>query len=197
MLGSPVPVHTAHPLYPEEKCPCPYPLTHGRMLSPSTRLSRASSRLASSITLVHTQVQQLREAWASQYATLLQDEALHKQTVHQVEATLRTLAIAIYQSTDRKEIAPGVKVREMTRLIYDPQEALTWAIAHQMALMLDVKAFEQLAKVTALPFVTRTTALQATLSPCLPGERPAASPVQRQPPVNAAVCQPGVNIQSR
>jgi hypothetical protein len=35
--------------------------------------------------LVHTQVQQLREAWASQYVTLLYDEALQKQTVHQVE----------------------------------------------------------------------------------------------------------------
>ncbi len=128
--------------------------------------------------IVHTQVQQLREAWASQYAMLLQDEALHKQTVHQVEATLRALAVEIYQSTDRKEIAPGVKVREMTRLIYDPQEALTWAMAHQMALMLDVKAFEQLAKVTALPFVTRTTALQATLSPCLPGEQSASTAIQ-------------------
>jgi len=47
-----------------------------------------------------------------------------------------------------------------------------------MALMLDVKAFEQLAKVTALPFVTRTTALQATLSPCLPGEQPASTAIQ-------------------
>jgi hypothetical protein len=131
--------------------------------------------------LVHTQVQQLREAWTTQYATLLQDEALHKQTVHQVEAMLRTLAIAIYQSTDSKEIAPGVKVREMTRLIYDPQEALTWAIAHQMALMLDVKAFEQLARVAPLPFVTRTVEPQATLSPCLPGEQPAALPVQEEP----------------
>jgi hypothetical protein len=148
--------------------------------------------------LVHTQVQQLREAWATQYATLLQDEALHKQTVHQVEATLRALALVIYQSTDRKEIAPGVKVREMTRLIYDPQEALTWAIAHQMALMLDVKAFEQLARVTPLPFVTKTTALQATLSPCLPGEQPAASPVQeatsKSTPQGAS---PGCNIQPR
>jgi hypothetical protein len=131
--------------------------------------------------IVHTQVQQLREAWASQYAPLLQNEALHKQTVHQVEATLRTLAIALYQSTERKAIAPGVKVRELTRLIYDPQEALTWAIAHQMALMLDVKAFEQLAKVTPLPFVTRTVEPQATLSPCLPGELPAALPVQEEP----------------
>jgi hypothetical protein len=128
--------------------------------------------------IVHTQVQQLREAWASQYAPLLQEEALQKQTVHQVEAMLRALAVEIYQSTDRKEIAPGVKVREMTRLIYDPQEALTWAITHQMALILDVKAFEQLAKVTALPFVTRTTALQATLSPCLPGEQPASTAIQ-------------------
>jgi len=130
---------------------------------------------------VHMQVQELREAWASQYATLLQEEAQHRQTVHQVEATLRTLAIALYQSTERKEIAPGVKVREMTRLIYDPQEALTWAMAHQMALMLNIKAFEQLARVTALPFVTRTTALQATLSPCLPGEQPAASPTSEEP----------------
>ena len=127
--------------------------------------------------IVHTQVQQLREAWASQYAMLLQDEALHKQTVHQVEATLRALAVEIYQSTDRKEIAPGVKVREMTRLIYDPQEALVWAITHQMALMLDVKTFEQLAKVSSLPFVTRTTALQATLSPCWPGEQPASTAI--------------------
>ena len=139
--------------------------------------------------LVHTQIQQLREAWASQYATLLQDEALHKQTVHQVEATLRALAIGIYQSTDRKEIAPGIKVREMTRLIYDPQEALTWALAHQIALMLDVKTFEQLAKVTALPFVTRTTALQATLSPCLPGEQPSLTRPR-------ATLQSGVNTQS-
>jgi len=69
--------------------------------------------------LVHTQVQQLRESWATQYATILQDEALHKQTVHQVEATLRALAVEIYQSTDRKEIAPGVKVRILPATMLD------------------------------------------------------------------------------
>ncbi len=137
---------------------------------------------------VHTQVHQLREAWATQYTTLLQEEALHKQTVHQVEATLRTLAIAVYQSTERKEIAPGVKVREMTRLIYDPQEALTWAMAHQMALMLDVKTFEQLAKVTALPFVTRRVEPQATLSPCLPGEQPVITAIQEEPSKSTPQC---------
>jgi len=123
--------------------------------------------------LLHTQVQHLSDAWARQHAVLLEEAALHRQTVQQVEATLRALAIARYQSTGSKTIAPGVRVRELTRLTYDPQEALTWALAHQMALLLDVKAFEQLARVTPLPFVTRTVEPQATLSPCLPEERPA------------------------
>jgi hypothetical protein len=138
--------------------------------------------------IVHTQVQQLREAWATKYTTLLQEEARHKQAVHQVEATLRTLAITVYQSTDRKELAPGVKVREMTRLIYDPQTALTWALEHRLALMLDVKTFEQLAKVTALPFVRRWVEPQATLSPCFPGERPATSPIQETPSNSTPEC---------
>jgi hypothetical protein len=133
--------------------------------------------------LLHTQVHQFREAWASQYASLLQDEALQKQTVQQVETTLRALAIDRYLSTGSKAIAPGVKVRELTRLTYDPQEALTWAIAHQMALTLDVKTFEQLARVTPLPFITRTVEPQATLSPCLPGERPANPVIQETPTV--------------
>jgi hypothetical protein len=124
---------------------------------------------------LQAQVDHLYDAWQRQHAVLLEEAALQQQTVQQVEATLRALAIARYQSTGSKAIAPGVKVREMTRLTYDPQEALTWALAHQMALTLDVKAFEQLARVTTLPFVTRTVEPQATLSPCLPGERPATT----------------------
>jgi len=119
---------------------------------------------------VHTQVHQLREAWAIQYAGLLQEEAQHREAMHQAEAMVRALAIDIYQATGSKDLTPGVKVREMTRLIYDPQTALSWAITHQMALTLDVKTFEQLARVTVLPFVRRWSEPQATLSPCLPGE---------------------------
>src|SRR5919198_2297453 len=97
---------------------------------------------------VHQQVQHLREAWATHYAPLLQNEALQKQAVRQAEEALRRLAVEIYQSTGNKEIASGVRVREMTRLTYDPQDALTWAIDHRLALVLDVKTFEQLARVT-------------------------------------------------
>jgi len=111
---------------------------------------------------VHQQVQHLRETWATQYAPLLQEEARQKQAVRQAEEALRRLAIEIYQTTGRKELASGVRVREMARLTYDPQDALTWAIEHRLALVLDVKTFDQLARVTVLPFVTYWVEPQAT-----------------------------------
>jgi hypothetical protein len=131
---------------------------------------------------VHQQVQHLREAWAASYAPLLQDEAVQKQVVRQAEEALRRLAVEVYQSTRNKEIAPGVRVREMTRLTYDPQDALTWAIEHRLALALDVKTFEQLARVTALPFVTYWVEPQTTLSPCLPEQPSTLIPLQDEPP---------------
>jgi len=131
---------------------------------------------------VHQQVQHLREAWATHYAPLLQEEILQKQAVRQAEEALRRLVIEIYQSTGNKDISPGVRVREMTRLTYDPQDALVWAIKHRLALSLDVKAFDQLARVTALPFVTYWVEPQATLSPWFPGQPSPPTPLQNESP---------------
>ena len=119
---------------------------------------------------VHTQIQQLREAWEVEHAALLQAAALSRDAMRQAETALRSLAIDLYQATGNKSLAPGVKVREVTRLHYDPQAALTWAMEHRMALKLDEKTFEQLARVTAFPFVTRTVEPQATLTPCFAEE---------------------------
>ena len=55
------------------------------------------------------------------------------------------------------------------------------AIEHRLGLALDVKTFNELARVTPLPFVTYWVEPQATLSPCLPGELPAASPILEAP----------------
>jgi hypothetical protein len=129
---------------------------------------------------VHQQVQHLRETWATQYALLLQEEASQKQTVRQAEAALRRLAIEVYQSTGSKEIASGVRVREMTRLTYDPQDALAWAIEHRLGLTLDVKTFNELARVTPLPFVTYWVEPQATLSACLSAELSTTTPLQQE-----------------
>jgi hypothetical protein len=81
-------------------------------------------------------------------------------------------------------------VREMTRLTYDPQDALTWAIEHRLALSLDVKAFDQLARVTTLPFVTYWIDPQATLSPCLPGQPSPPTPLQEAPSQVASCTNP-------
>lgn len=122
---------------------------------------------------VQAQVQQLREAWEVEHTALLQAVVLSRDAMRQAEGALRSLAIDLYQATGNKSLAPGVKVREVTRLHYDPQAALAWAMEHQLALTLDVKVFEQLAKVTRLPFVQLTVEPQATLTPCFDGEHAA------------------------
>ena len=119
---------------------------------------------------VHTQVQHLREAWTIQHAAVLEEEAIRQQAMRQAEMALRILALDLYLATGNKSLAPGVKVREVTRLHYDPQAALTWAMEHRMALKLDEKTFEQLAKVAKLSFVHMTVEPQATLTPCFAGE---------------------------
>jgi hypothetical protein len=126
---------------------------------------------------LRTEVQALREAWTCQHAALLQEDARCRVALQEAEAALRQLAVHHYQATGQKTLAPGVKVRELTRLTYDPQVALAWAIEHRLALQLDVTAFEQLARMTALAFVTQHREPQATLSPCLPGEQDAITTI--------------------
>ena len=100
--------------------------------------------------------------------------------MEQAEAALRQLAVQRYQATGQKTLAPGVKVRDLTRLTYDPQTALAWAIEHRLALRLDVKAFEQIARVTPLACVTLHLEPQATLTPCFPGEQGDTTTIQKE-----------------
>lgn len=80
------------------------------------------------------------------------------------ENQLREMALAVYSETGEKKPAPGVAIREVTRLDYDPKEALKWAMSHQIALSLDKKSFEGFAKATPLEFVQVKTEAQATIS---------------------------------
>lgn len=82
----------------------------------------------------------------------------------EAEATLRELTLQAYAETKDKAPAPGVGIREITKLDYDPRQALTWAANHGMALKLDVGAFEKIAKVSPFVFVTISTEPQATIA---------------------------------
>ncbi len=90
----------------------------------------------------------------------------------EAEATLRELALVIYQRTAQKTVHPGVKIREVPQLTYDPHHALEWAMEHRMALTLDAKAFERIAKAASLPFVQVVVEPQATLATRFEDEQP-------------------------
>ena len=84
--------------------------------------------------------------------------------VAEVEAKLRELTLQTFALTGNKQPALGVGIREVTKLEYDPQEALTWAIKYKMALKLDVPVFEKRAKASPPPFVKITQEPQATIA---------------------------------
>lgn len=88
----------------------------------------------------------------------------------EAEAKLRELTLLAYDETGSKTPAEGVGIREVMKLEYDPKEAYKWGIEHKLALTLDKKAFEVIAKTSeALDFVTITTEPQATISQDLSG----------------------------
>ncbi len=82
----------------------------------------------------------------------------------EAEDRLRELTLAIYQETGNKKPCEGVGIREITKLDYDPKEALKWAMSHQIAISLDKKSFEGFAKTTPLDFVKISVEAQATIA---------------------------------
>ncbi len=111
-----------------------------------------------------TQVQTLKQEFDVCHAELFKEEIVSKEAVIEAETALRALAVDIFRCTAQKTVHPGVKIREVTQLAYDPHHALAWAMEHRMALTLDAKAFEKIAKAASLPFVQITVEPQATLT---------------------------------
>jgi len=100
----------------------------------------------------------------SQHTDFFADVASAASKVAEEEDKLRELTIKAYQETGNKAPAPGVGIREVTKLEYDPKEALRWAQEHKMALQLNKTAFEKLAKTDTPEFVTVSTEPQATIA---------------------------------
>lgn len=69
------------------------------------------------------------------------------------ESQLRSRLVGEYETTGVKKFDYGLGVRVMKRLEYDESIALEWAKAHKMALKLDKRKFEKLAKAEPMGFV--------------------------------------------
>jgi alkanesulfonate monooxygenase SsuD/methylene tetrahydromethanopterin reductase-like flavin-dependent oxidoreductase (luciferase family) len=87
-----------------------------------------------------------RKAFDEEHAELLAEIGERNQHLVDAEFDLRASALTVFSATEDKHPTPGVSIRVTTRVVYDRDEALAWAKAKGVALTLDAKAFEGLAK---------------------------------------------------
>jgi len=105
--------------------------------------------------------------WEEQNEDIISSASIASENMTEAEAKLRELTLQAYAETGDKAPAPGVGIRERTVLTYDGKVAFDWAKSHKMALQLDKKAFEKIAKVSDLDFVDVTTEPIATIATTL------------------------------
>ena len=102
--------------------------------------------------------------WEEVNQDLLKDVLMAADVVSTAENQLREFTLQAYAETGNKAPAVGVGIREVTKLEYDNKEAFNWAIGHEMALKLDSRAFEKIAKASPLDFVKTYQEPQATIA---------------------------------
>lgn len=104
------------------------------------------------------------ERWKRDNAPLLKIAEDAAAEAQEAESKLREMTLEVYAETGDKAPVPGVGVREMERLVYPEGLAFEWATAKGLALTLDKKAFEKIARATHIPFVTKQPEATATIA---------------------------------
>jgi hypothetical protein len=103
------------------------------------------------------ELKKLRAAFDAANIALIEDVERKRTAAAEAEGEARTLVDAHYRATKEKTPVKGAEVKVFKVYGYDAERALTWARETKLCLVpesLDVKAFEKVASVTALPFVT-------------------------------------------
>ena len=108
--------------------------------------------------------QESYQEWQETNKELLDTASMDAVRVADEEAKLRELTVKAYNETGNKKPAPGVAIREISHMMYSLEAAFEWATEHKMALSLDRKAFEGIAKSTQIDFVKVVTEAQGTIS---------------------------------
>ena len=108
-------------------------------------------------------------AWAEEHKEVIALAHEYAEEMGVEETALRDLTIEIFNTTGNKAPAKGVGIREGVRLEYEPVDAIRWAKEHRIALQLDTKEFERIAKELSdpLPFVTKVPTVTATIAQVL------------------------------
>ncbi|MCJ7510009.1 MAG: hypothetical protein MUP14_03875 [Dehalococcoidia bacterium] len=112
------------------------------------RLHRARLIVAS----LDAEVAEAKRKWEEDHQGLLNRRLAAQDELNMAVPALREAAIAAFQETGDLAPAPGIKIVMRTRLDYEADEAKRWAMNHKMALSLDVREFEKLAKAAPANF---------------------------------------------
>lgn len=117
------------------------------------RLARA--RVAAENWNEHLRI--LRAGWESEHAHDITQQRDSAAELEAANSALREAVLTAYRAdpTTRKPVV-GAEVVLSTKYAYDGAQALAWARESGVALKLDAKLFEKVAKDAALPFVTIT-----------------------------------------
>ena len=84
--------------------------------------------------------------WEEENSELLKSLRSTAIMVGYLEAEIRAAGIQAYRETGNKRPFPGVEVGVFEVLSYEDADALLWAQTHQVALSLDRRVFEALAR---------------------------------------------------
>ena len=86
-----------------------------------------------------------------------------KEQMIKTETEIREMALMEYKETGKKKLEYGVEIKIFKKLEYEEAEALKWAKDHNMALSLDKRAFDKIAKADPMDFIKINEIPQATL----------------------------------
>jgi len=98
-----------------------------------------------------------------QHKILIDDIEKYKEEEDRLRTIIKEEALTEYKTTGTKHFDCGVGIRVMTNLDYDKTEAFNWAKSHQIALTLDKSAFNKIAKIQDIDFVTKSEVATATI----------------------------------
>ena len=84
------------------------------------------------------------------------------EVLNQQKEIITTQAKEEYKQTSKKKLLGNIGIRIVKKLSYKANDALIWAKKHDMALSLDKKTFEKIAKTQPLPFVDITEDTKVT-----------------------------------
>jgi hypothetical protein len=100
--------------------------------------------------------------WQDENEALLASFDADKKELVEAENKLRELTLSAYQADpSNKKPAPGVGIRIVKIVKFDPKIALEWAMDKEACIMLDVKAFEKAAIAGIFPYIPATISEEA------------------------------------